>query len=85
MTEPVRRERTAALLIARLDALARAASRIPHAEAERLIERAAVATMHAVALELLEAERAEAIWQDAHERHPSLPRVDVRLPSRLAA
>jgi hypothetical protein len=78
VTEPARRERTATLLIARLDALSRAASRIPNADAERLIERAAVATMHAVALELLEAERATAIWDDAHARHPELPRVELR-------
>ena len=63
-------------------------SGIPHAERERLIERAAVATMRAVALELLDADRAVAIWQEAHARHPGLP--DVRLDSspacvRLAA
>jgi hypothetical protein len=88
VTEPRRRERTAKLLIAHLDALAQAASGIPHAERERLIERAAVATMRAVALELLDADRAVAIWQEAHARHPGLP--DVRLDSsparlRLAA
>jgi hypothetical protein len=85
VTYDVRSERTAKLLIARLDALARAANRIPHAETERLIELATVATMHAVALELLELDRAEAIWRDAHARHPQLPRVEVALPERLAA
>ena len=88
MTEPTRRERTAKLLIAHLDALAQVASGIPHAETERLIERATVATMRAVELELLEAERAVAIWDAAHERHPHLPHVELELPAvqvRLAA
>jgi hypothetical protein len=85
VTASARRERTATLLIARLDALARTASRIPHVEAERLIELAAVATMHAVALELLEAERAAAIWDDAHARYPDLPHVELTLPARRAA
>ena len=77
-------ERTANLLIAHLDALARAAGRLPHAEAERLVELASVATMRAVALELLDAERADAIWREAHDRHPELPDVQAALP-RLAA
>ena len=78
-------ERTANLLIGHLDALARTASRLPQAEAERLVELASVATMRAVALELLDAERADAIWRDAHDRHPELPAVQVTLPDRLAA
>jgi hypothetical protein len=85
VTEPRRRERTAKLLIAHLDALARAASGMPHAETERLIERAAVATMRAVALELLEQHRAVEIWQQAHERHPGLPYVELESPAPLAA
>lgn len=85
LTPEARCERTAKLLIARLDALARTASQIPHAETERLIELATVATMHAIALELLEADRAKAIWREAQERHPSLPRIEVALPDRLAA
>jgi hypothetical protein len=85
VTVPARSERTAKLLIARLDALARAASRVPHAETERLVELATVATMHAVALELLEAEYADAIWRDARERHPELPHVEIELPARAAA
>jgi hypothetical protein len=85
MTEETRCERTATLLIARLDALARTADRLPHPEVERLVELASVATMRAVALELLDAERAEAIWNDAHARHPALPDVDVQLPPALAA
>lgn len=85
MTDRDRRERTAKLLIARLDALAQAASSLPRAETERLIERAAVATMHAVTLELLDADRAAAIWHDAHARYPDLPRAELGLPLRLAA
>jgi hypothetical protein len=80
-----RSERTANLLIARLDALARVAGRLPNAEAERLVELAAVATMRAVALELLEAERADSIWRDAHECIPQLRAVQLELPDRLAA
>jgi hypothetical protein len=85
VTEPIRSERTARLLVARLDALAVAASGLGHAEAERLVELASVATMHAVALELLQAEKAEEIWREAHARHPELPQVEIELPQRLAA
>jgi hypothetical protein len=85
MTLPVRSERTAKLLIGRLDALARAATQVPHAETERLVELATIATMHAVALQLLEAERADAIWADARARHPELPHVQIELPMRVAA
>jgi hypothetical protein len=85
VTIETRSERTARLLVARLDAVAKAASELRHAEAERLVELASVATMHAVALELLRAEKAEAIWRDAHVRHPELPHVEVELPQRLAA
>jgi hypothetical protein len=85
VTDETRSERTARLLVARLDALARAASRLKHAEAERLVELASVATMHAVALELLQAEKADAIWREAHVRHPQLPEVVVELPECLAA
>jgi hypothetical protein len=85
VTSEKRSERTAKLLVARLDALARAASSLRHAEAERLVELASVATMHAVALEMLQAEKAEAIWRDAHARHPELPEVVIDLPEPLAA
>ena len=85
MTEDTRSERTARLLIARLEELARAASSLRHAEAERLVELASVATMNAVALDMLHAERAEAIWREAHERHPELPDVVVDLPERRLA
>jgi prophage DNA circulation protein len=85
VTEDARCERTANLLIARLEALARTADRLPHPAVERLVELASVATMRAVALQLLDAERAESIWQDAHSRHPALREVEVQLPPALAA
>ena len=85
VTDETRSERTARLLVARLDALASAASRLKNSEAERLVELASVATMHAVALELLQAEKADAIWREAHVRHPELPAVVIELPERLAA
>ena len=83
--DAVRAERTKRLLVARLDALARVASALAHADAERLVELAAVATMRAVALEMIRAEQAEAIWREAHNRHPALPHVAIELPERLAA
>jgi len=85
VTDLTRSERTSRLLVARLDALATVASQLRHAEAERLVELASIATMHAVALETLQAEKAEAIWREAHARHPELPQVVVELPERLAA
>jgi hypothetical protein len=85
VTELTRSERTSRLLVARLDALATVASQLRHAEAERLVELASIATMNAVALETLQAEKAEAIWREAHARHPELPQVVVELPERLAA
>ena len=85
VTSESRSERTARLLVARLDAVARAAGQLRHAEAERLVELASVATMQAVALEMLRADKAEAIWREAHARHPELPHVEVELPHRLAA
>jgi hypothetical protein len=83
--DETRSERTARLLVARLDALARVAGELRHAEAQRLVELASVATMHAVALEMIQAEKAEAIWREAHIRHPELPVVELDLPERLAA
>jgi len=80
MTEDTRTARTERLLISRLDALAKTAASLPHAETERLVELATIATMRAVALDLIRTERAERIWREARERNPSL-----RLPARLAA
>ena len=85
MTEATRCERTANLLMARLDALVRTADRLPHSDVERLVELASVATTRAVALELLDARRAEAIWRNAQTRHPALREVHVQAPPALAA
>ena len=86
MTEDARATRTARLLVARLEALARVAGQLRHAEAERLVELASVATMRAVALELIRVEQAREIWRDAHVRHPELPQpARLELPQRLAA
>ena len=86
MTKDARSNRTARLLVARLDAVARIATQLRHAEAERLVELASVATMRAVALELIRAEKADEIWRDAHVRHPQLPQATrLELPQRLAA
>jgi hypothetical protein len=73
------------MLVDRLEALARAASGLRHTEAERLVELASVATMHAVALELLHAEKADAIWREAHARHPELPEVTIELTEHVTA
>lgn len=85
MTEDDRRVRTERLLAAQLDALARTAVGLPHAEASRLVELASVATMHAVSLDLLRPDKAEEIWRDAQVRHPELPEVEVDPALRLAA
>ena len=49
------------------------------------MELASIATMRAIALEMIQAERAEEIWREAHVRHPQLPQVQIDLPERLAA
>jgi hypothetical protein len=86
VTEDVRSTRTARLLVARLDAVAHVATQLRHAETERLVELASVATMRAVALELIRAEQADEIWRQAHVRHPQLPQpARLELPQRLAA
>jgi hypothetical protein len=85
MIDETRANRTARLLVARLEAVARVASGVRHPEAERLVELASVATMRAIALELIQAERAEEIWREAHAKHPQLPQVEIVLPERLAA
>lgn len=55
----VKQERIANRLIACLDAVAHTARSLRHPEVERLLETASVATMRAVALELLEVEMDE--------------------------
>ncbi|HSC73913.1 MAG TPA: hypothetical protein VLB89_07090 [Gaiellaceae bacterium] len=86
MTEDARADRTARLLMARLEAVARVTGQLRHAEAERLVEVASIATMRAVELELIRAEQADEIWREAHVRHPQLPHAArLELPERLAA
>ena len=86
MTRRARTERTERILVARLEELARVAGQRRHAEAERLVEVASIATMRAVGLELIRAEQADEIWRDARVRHPELPHpVRLELPRRLAA
>jgi ubiquinone biosynthesis protein COQ9 len=85
VTELTRSERTSQLLVARLDALASVAAQLHHVDVQRLVELASIATMNAVALETLHAEKAEEIWRDAHTRHPQLPVVEIELPETLAA
>jgi hypothetical protein len=74
MTRKARSERTARLLTRRLDELAVALERAgaPPEPVARLLELASVATLHAVSLGLLSAERASGIWDAAAERHPAL-------------
>jgi ubiquinone biosynthesis protein COQ9 len=85
VTELTRSERTSKLLVSRLDSLATVAAQLHHVDVERLVELAAIATMHAVALETLQAEKADEIWRDAHQRHPQLRVVEIELPETLAA
>ena len=89
-----RSERTERLLTMRLEELARALerARAPRLAAGRLLELASAATLNAVALELVTAERAEAVWSAARERHPVLDEVELRTstgqvepPARAAA
>jgi hypothetical protein len=81
MTQRARCERTERILIARLEELARALerSRTPSELLTQLLGSASIATMNAVALNLLSAEAADEIWRDAAERHPGLA------PERRAA
>jgi hypothetical protein len=74
----------------RLEELARALERAgaPPAEASRLLELASVATLNAVALDLLTAERAVRVWREAREQHPVLADVEAAPPQphvRIAA
>ncbi len=79
MTRRARTERTERILVARLEELARVLERsgAPAESVGRLLESASVATINAIALNLLSEEAANEIWNDAAERHPeiSLPRA----------
>jgi len=72
MRKDARAERTARILSARIEELASALERsaAPAGSLSRLLESASMATTNAVALDLLSAEAAEAIWRDVEERHP---------------
>ena len=78
---PHMRERVAQALTVRLEQLAQIAER-SGAEAPRvarLLEAASVATMHAVALDLLSAPQARAIWRAAIVEHPVLEQAEPKL------
>ena len=77
MAVDTRSDRTARRLALRLEELAHTVERseLRNTETNRLIELAAVATMHAVTLELLTSQRASEIWSDASARHPALARA----------
>jgi hypothetical protein len=85
MTDADRSERTARILIGRLEEVARVLERCgaPSDAARRLLESASVATVNAVALELLTPERADSIWREASARHAEI--AVLRAPARLAA
>jgi hypothetical protein len=65
-------DRTARVLSARLEELAAAAERSGAAAGAvaRLLEAASVATMNAIALELISAHDATVIWREVEEGHP---------------
>ena len=75
MTRSTRTQRTERILVARLEELARALERsgAPSDAVARLLESASVATMNAVALNLLSEQAADDIWREAAERHPAVP------------
>jgi hypothetical protein len=72
MTRRARTERTQRILLARLEELARTLERsgAPTESVSRLLESASIATMNAVALNLISADAADAIWHDVERRHP---------------
>jgi hypothetical protein len=72
MDERARHDRTLRLLEARLEGLAGASERAPRAELrfEREIGAVVAATRHAIALGLISAEEAGAVWAVVAERHP---------------
>ena len=82
-----RSERVERRLTQRLDELACALERsgAPARSIGRLLELASVATVHAVALELVSAERAEQIWHRARQEHPVLDEAEIPVLEQLAA
>ena len=92
MAHELRSERVVRRLALRLDELALALENAgaPPESIERLLDLASVATMHAVALELLTSERAAEVWTAAVARHPVLeaaepPRVSIAPGTQAAA
>ena len=76
-------ELTARRLALRLDELAHVlAGGVSRSVGAQLLESAAVATAHAVALDLVTADRARSLWSDAHLEPPALVQPG---PLRLAA
>jgi hypothetical protein len=75
MTRRARTERTERILVARLEELARVLERsgAPAESVGRLLESASVATVNAIALNLLSEESANQIWSTTARRHPELP------------
>ena len=74
MSRHARAERTERILLGRLEELARVLERsgAPNEAVARLLESASVATMNAVALNLITSEAAEHVWREADERHPTV-------------
>jgi hypothetical protein len=74
MGRRARAKRTERVLIGRLEELARALERsgAPEDLVAKLLESASVATMNAVALNLISSEAADEIWRRAAERYPTV-------------
>jgi len=74
VTRKARAARTERLLIGRLEELARALERsgAPSESISQLLESASIATVNAVALQLISAEAAETIWREVEDRHPEV-------------
>jgi hypothetical protein len=74
MTDRGRTQRTERILVARLEELACVLERTgaPHEVISRMLESASVATMNAVALNLISADIATDIWRDAEAKHPEI-------------
>jgi hypothetical protein len=74
MTDRGRAQRTERILVARLEELASVLERTgaPHEVISRMLESASVATMNAVALNLISADIATDIWRDAEAKHPEI-------------
>lgn len=77
MSPDARHDHTVRLLAGRLEEIALATERRParRAELETSVLAALAATRHAVALGLMSAEEADAIWASVADRHPTAPWV----------